>query len=191
MAARKDGRPPSASGSHVALLRGINVAGKNSLPMKDLVALFDAAGCVDTRAYIQSGNLIFRASRKLASGLATVIEKAVADRFGLSVPVLVRTTEELARVTKENPFLRTGANLDTLHVAFLAHLPSAERVAALDPGRSPPDEFSIRGREIYLRCPNGYGRSKLTNQYFDSKLGTTSTIRNWKTVLKLVELTAG
>lgn len=64
-------------------------------------------------------------------------------------------------------------------------------VAQLDPGRSPPDEFLVRGREVYLHCPNGLGRSKLTNQYFDAKLATTSTVRNWKTVLKLLELAAG
>lgn len=182
-------RTTSTSGIHVALLRGINVGGKNSLPMRDLVAIFDSAGCIEPQAYIQSGNIVFRASRSVASSISAVIEKAVAERFGFSPPVVVRTAEELEQVAALNPFLRSGADLETLHVAFLGNLPSAEKVAALDPNRSPSDEFRVRGREIYLRCPNGLGRTKLTNQYFDSKLSTTSTVRNWKTVLKLLEMT--
>jgi len=76
-------------------------------------------------------------------------------------------------------------------MGFLANKPSAARIRELDPARSPPDEFEVRGREIHFRCPNGVARSKLTNQYFDSKLATTSTVRNWTTVLKLIELTEG
>ena len=92
---------------------------------------------------------------------------------------------------RANPFLEAGAETDKLHVVFLAELPDAERVEALDPDRSPPDEFVVRGREIYLHCPNGLARSKLTNSYFDARLSTTSTMRNWKTVRKLLELAAG
>ncbi|HZN92159.1 MAG TPA: hypothetical protein VFB81_05620, partial [Myxococcales bacterium] len=80
------------------------------------------------------------------------------------------------------------ADPDTLHVVFLADPPPPAKVAALDPARSPPDEFQVRGREIYLRCPNGFGRTKLSNAYFDSKLGTISTVRNWRTVLTLAEM---
>jgi uncharacterized protein (DUF1697 family) len=75
-----------------------------------------------------------------------------------------------------------------LHVAFLAATPGPSKIAALDPNRSPPDEFAVHGREIYLRLPNGVARTKLTNAHFDSKLGTTSTLRNWRTVVKLVDL---
>ena len=78
-----------------------------------------------------------------------------------------------------------------LHVAFLADKPKAVQVAGLDSERSPPDRFTVRGQEIYLCCPNGLGRSKLTNKYFDSKLDATSTLRNWKTVLQLTEMTKG
>ena len=179
---------PTSSGAYVALLRGINVGGKNLLPMRDLVALFHDAGCADAKAYIQSGNVVFRAPHEVAARLPAALRKAVAGRFGFQVPVIVRTAEELQRVARGNPFLEGGAGLETLHVAFLADLPSAEKVGALDPKRSPPDELVVHGREIYLHCPNGLGRTKLTNQYFDSKLATTSTVRNWRTVLKLIEL---
>ncbi|MCU1318566.1 MAG: hypothetical protein JWP98_84, partial [Edaphobacter sp.] len=77
------------------------------------------------------------------------------------------------------------------HVYFLAGMPTAGDVAGLDAGRSAPDAFAVIGREIYLQLPNGMGRTKLTNAYFDSKLKTVSTARNWRTVLKLVEMVGG
>lgn len=174
----------------VALLRGVNVGGKNRLPMRDLVEIFGDAGCADPTSYIQSGNVVFRASRATASRVPTVVEEAVADRFGFRAPVLLRLAAELATVARENPFVQGGADVATLHVAFLADLPSEDRVASLVPDRSPPDEFAFRGGHIYLRCPGGYGRSRLTTQYFDSRLSTTTTVRSWRTVLALLEMTA-
>ncbi len=178
-------------GFHVALLRGINLAGKNRLPMKDLAALFSGAGCGAVTTYIQSGNVVFEASPALARRIPSLIEKAIADDFGYQVPVVMRTGAELGRILRGNPFLRAGADAGTLHVAFLADTPAAARVKALDPDRSPPDAFKVRGRDIYLHCPNGFGRSKLSNAYFDSKLGTTSTVRNWNTVVTLCDLARG
>ncbi|MDP2957477.1 MAG: DUF1697 domain-containing protein [Longimicrobiales bacterium] len=174
----------------VALLRGVNVGGKHRLPMRDLVAIFGDAGCADATSYIQSGNVVFRADRETASRVPTAVEEAVADRFGFRAPIMLRPAEELAKVARENPFARAGEDVATLHVAFLAGLPSADRVASLDPDRSPPDEFAVRGSHVYLRCPGGYGRTRLTSQYFDSRLATTSTVRNWRTVLALLEMTA-
>jgi len=101
---------------------------------------------------------------------------------------VLRTAEQLRKVVRSNPFLRAGADDKALHVAFLDRKPSADQVAALDPNRAPPDTFFVRDQEIYLSCPNGLGRSKLTNVYFDTKLGTTSTVRNWKTVLQLAQM---
>jgi uncharacterized protein (DUF1697 family) len=172
----------------VALLRGINVGGKNLLPMKDLVRLFADAGCADVRTYIQSGNVLFQASPAKATRLPGVVAKGIADRFGYRTPVLLRTVEELGATIRNNPFLEAGAPESWLHVLFLASQADALRVAALDPDRSPPDAYAVRGREIYLQCPNGVGNTKLTNAWFDSKLATISTGRNWRTVNKLFEL---
>ena len=175
-------------GTYVALLRGINVGGKNKLPMKDLASVFAEAGCSEVQTYIQSGNVVFRATPALANRLPAVITEAVTSRFGLRVPVVMRTSGELHKVANSNPFLCAGADEKALHVAFLANPPDSSRVNALDSHRSPPDQFSVRGQDIYLHCPNGLARSKLTNAYFDSGLATTSTLRNWRTVLKLLEL---
>ena len=174
---------------HAALLRGINVGGKNKLPMKSLTELFVEAGCSDVRTYIQSGNVVFSAPDRIARRISVLISGAILARFGLRVPVVTRTAAELREVVRNNPFLRAGADAGTLHVAFLATLPDPSKLAVLDPKRSPPDAFAVRGREIYLHCPNGMGRTKLSNAYFDSKLGTISTVRNWRTVLHLLEET--
>jgi uncharacterized protein (DUF1697 family) len=174
------------TGAHVALLRGINVGGKNMLPMTELARLFEAAGATSVETYIQSGNVVFRASK--VEGLVAKVEAQIAKRFGFEVPVVLRSAAELAAVVDRNPFLRAGVDADLLHVAFLAGAPDAKLAAALDPNRSPGDAFDVRGREIFLHLPGGVARSKLTNAWFDSKLGTTTTIRNWRTVLKLLEM---
>jgi uncharacterized protein (DUF1697 family) len=183
-----NGREPSG-GVHVALLRGVNVGGKNSVPMKRLVALCFDAGCRDVQTYIQSGNIVFRATDAIAHRIPSLIGKELLSRLGLRIPVVMRTSAELGAVARSNPFLEAGVDAERVHVAFLADRPSTAQMASLDPDRSPPDAFAVRGREIYLHCPNGLARTKLTNGYFDSRLGTTSTVRNWHTVLKLLELT--
>jgi len=177
--------------THLALLRGINVGGKNKLPMKDLIEMFAAAGCSRAQAYIQSGNVIFCPPSGAAGSLPDRITAHIAKRFGYSVPVVMRTAEQLGAVIRNNPFLKAGAPESELHVLFLANLPTPRSIQELDPDRSPPDEFHVRGQEIYLRLPNGAGRSKLTNQYFDARLVTTSTSRNWRTVTSLFELMSG
>jgi uncharacterized protein (DUF1697 family) len=174
--------------TYVALLRGINMGGRNLLPMKHLVRLFEEAGCADVRTYIQIGNVLFRASRSKAGALPTRIAKGLADEFGYRIPVLLRTVEELGETIRNNPFAQAGAPENWLHVLFLASQPDAPRVAALDPDRSPPDAYAVRGREIYLQCPNGAGITKLTSAYFDARLATISTGRNWRTVRKLFDL---
>lgn len=174
--------------THVALLRGINVGGHNQLPMTELVMLFTASGCRDVRTYIQSGNVLFTTDDASAALLPGAIAVQIAGRYGLRVPIVLRTVAQLGAVIRENPFLVAGAAQETLHVYFLADIPSAARVAALDPDRSPPDTFTVHGQEIYLHLPNGMARTKLTNAYFDAKLAATSTARNWRTVTTLYDL---
>ncbi len=181
---------PRVSDVHVALLRGINLGGRR-LPMKDLAPMFRDAGCGDVRTYIQSGNVVFQAGQALARRIPDLIEEAISERFGFEAPVVTRTAAEIDGVVRGNPFLKGGADPKTLHVAFLRDRPSKTGIATLDPDRSPPDEFAVRASEIYLRCPDGVARSKLTAQYFDSRLGTITTARNWRTVLKLQEMARG
>ncbi len=176
---------------HVALLRGINVGGKNKLPMTVLAEMFTVEGAGAVTTFIQSGNVVFDAPKKLADAIGARIERRIEKELALRVPVVLRSAAELAAVAARNPFVAAGADPDALHVMFLAAQPTAAQARALDPARSPGDELALVGRELYLRLPNGMGRTTLTNAYVDRTLATVSTARNWRTVLKLVELAGG
>jgi uncharacterized protein (DUF1697 family) len=184
-------KSPIVPATYVALLRGINVGGRHSLPMRQLVEIFVGAKCVDVRTYIQSGNVIFMAKPSDAGELAGCIANKIEQRFGFGCPVILRTTDQIVQTVRNNPFLQAGLPEQTLHVYFLADLPNVSAIRDLDPVRSTPDEFRVVDRQVYLHLPNGMARTKLTNAYFDSKLSTVSTARNWATVLKLLEMMQG
>ncbi len=164
--------------TYIALLRGVNVGGRK-LPMADLRATLATLGHTDVRTYIQSGNVVFSAKAVKDRG-RSAIEQAITRDSGLEVTVLVRTPAELSSVLERNPF---GADA---YVTFLDSTPTAKQIAAIDPGQYAPDEFVVDGREVFVRCPNGYGRTKLNNTFFERKLATRATTRNYKTV-KLLE----
>ncbi len=180
--------PVTAGGQrYVALLRGVNVGGRNRLPMADLRDIFTAAGCSAVRTYIQSGNVVFDAEGDLAERAPGIVTEAIRRRFGYETVVVVRSREEVLQVVASNPF-DTSGDPRFLQVAFLEHAPDPEAVSRLDPRRSPPDALAVRGRNVYLHYPNGVARSKLTNEYLAAQLQTSSTMRNWRTVLKLLEM---
>lgn len=175
--------------TYVALLRGINLGAKNKIPMPALRSVVEALGHEDVRTYIQSGNVLFKSRSREVPGIAAALESSIAEEFGLRVAVVVRAQRDLRRVLTNNPFLAAGADPSALHVVFLGSSPTGAAVRALDPERSPSDEFAVRNAEVYLHCPNGFGRSRLTLDYFERTLGGPATIRNWNTVSKLLELT--
>ncbi len=163
--------------TYIALLRGVNVGGRK-LAMADLRASFEAIGHTDVRTYIQSGNVVFGATGAKTT-VRTTIERAIHHDSGLDVTVLLRTPAELTSVVKRNPF-----GVDA-YVTFLDTKPTPKQIGALDFKQFAPDEFAIDGREVFVRCPNGYGRTKINNAYFERKLATKATTRNWNTVLLL------
>ncbi len=174
--------------SYVALLRAVNVGGRNRVPMARLRATLEALGHEDVATYVQSGNVVFRSRSRSASSIRGGLERVIKAEFGFDVVVIVRTRAELADVVDRNPFRVSRATEPQLHVAFLADRPTRPSVARLDPNRSPPDEFVVVDRQVYLRCPNGMGRTKLTNDYLERQLGTSATVRNWRTVNELRRL---
>lgn len=180
-----------ASSTHVALLRGINVGGKHRLRMASLKEIFENAGATEVATYIQSGNVVFHCPASKLEGVVRGVEKEIEKREGFEVPIVTRTAEELAEIVKTNPFDDGSADPKALHVMILADEPKRSAVENLDPDRSPPDRFEVIGAEIFLHCPNGVARTKLTTSYFDAQLDTTSTMRNWRTVLKLLEMAWG
>lgn len=148
--------------------------------MAALREVFEDLGHGNVRTYIQSGNVVFDANGS-APTVRGALEKAIDRAFGLDVTVLLRTPAELAKVAKQNPYGREA------YVTFLDGLPDRKRVAALDPAPFAPDEFHVVAQEVYVRCPNGYGRTKINNTFFEKKLATRATTRNWNTVETLLD----
>ena len=177
----------------IALLRGINVGGRNVLAMADLRAVMHDLGFDNVATYIQSGNVVFDVAGAAAQdepAFAEGIATSIAQRHGLSVRVVLRSVGELARAAVGHPDADSGIDAKLLHVAFLDAAPSAAAVGALDPGPYEPDRWTVVGRDVYVRYPNGSARSKLTLDVFERAFGVTATARNLNTVRKLVELAA-
>ena len=173
--------------TYVAMLRGINVSGRNKLSMEDLRAIVAAAGAKDVRTYIQSGNAVFT-SRRSPATLVEAVENDLEIALGSKVAVLVRTKEELEAVIGANPFVARGVDPKVLHVTFMGGIPDGKAVESVKGKRADADEFQVVGRQVYLFCPNGYGTTKLTNTFLEKKFGSPATTRNWTTVTKLVAL---
>ncbi len=181
----------AATGSlatYVALLRAVNLGARNKVSMADLRQVFLGLGAEDVATYLQSGNVIFKSRSQKPGQLVVAVEGEINRVLGLSLTVILRTDGELAHVVKANPFANGGREPAKLHVTFLADSPESARVRELAAQDVEPDELSVVGREVYLHCPNGYGRSRLTNAYLEKQLGTAATTRSWKTVTKLAEL---
>lgn len=172
----------------MGLLRGINVGGKNKLSMKDLAAVFTACGCANVSTYIQSGNVVFDADASTVDQLRDDVSTRILKAHGLTVPVVVRSRDEIAAVPSQNPYASRAIDDAKFYVYFLRDAPTAAAVADLHPDRSPGDEFTVIGRDIYVWLRTGAADTKLTNAWFDRQLATVSTARNWRTVNKLIEL---
>lgn len=173
--------------SYVALLRGINVGGHHKVAMADLRALFEAEGLAKASTYIQSGNVVFT-SDEPESALVSGLAKAMEERFGFPIPVVLRDADELGVVAEAHPFANDELDERFLHVIFLGATPGAEATAAFDVAPYAPDRLVVRGRDVYVAYPNGSGRSKLTVDVIGRALSVTATGRNWRTVRELRDL---
>ncbi|NJN84167.1 MAG: DUF1697 domain-containing protein [Caldilineaceae bacterium] len=175
--------------TYVSLLRGINISGQKSMRMAELRELYKSLGFANIQSYLQSGNVLFQSDQEDGAELGRDIEAAIAERFGFEVSVLIRTPAEFEQVVENNPFLTTRNEDPTrLYVTFLAETPTESALAQANLPDHKPDEFVVAGQEIYIFCPNGYGRTKLSNTFFERKLKIRATTRNWKTVTALHDL---
>jgi uncharacterized protein (DUF1697 family) len=172
----------------VAFLRAVNVGGRNRVPMKELRDLFESRGLDDVRTYVQSGNVVFTAPSRGADALANSLKRAVADAFGVKATVLLRTQAQLEKIATGHPFEDDESEQARLHVLFLRDAPTKAKIGKLEQDRFLPDRFAVKGREVFIHYPSGAGRSKLTIDYFERRLETVGTARNWKTVLTLRDL---
>jgi uncharacterized protein (DUF1697 family) len=176
--------------TYISILRGINVGGKNRIQMDGLKALYENLKFTNVLTYIQSGNIIFETDSNPATKyFSKLIEEAIYEHYKFNVSVIIRSLEEMTNVIKANPFIAEHSiNIEKLHVTFLSEKPESTLVSNVKSLMFLLDRFKIVEKEIYLYCPNGYGTTKLNNNFFESKLKVTATTRNWNTVNKLVEL---
>ncbi|MFE1310818.1 DUF1697 domain-containing protein [Streptomyces sp. NPDC058755] len=178
--------------TYAALLRGINVGGSKKLPMADLRTLMTGLGHDGVRTHLQSGQAVFTTDRGDEESLAAELARAIEERFGFPVDVIVREHTYLRAVADACPFPAAELEARQLHVTYFNAPVTAERFAEIDPAAHLPEEFRLGDRCLYLYAPDGLGRSKLAEALSRPRItkGVVATSRNWNTVLKLVELTA-
>lgn len=171
----------------LSILRGINVSGQKLIKMPDLKALYEELGFKNISTYIQSGNVIFE--NNTSKSLSERIDKKIFEKYKFNVPVIIRNVQEMQEIVNENLFLKEK-NIEhgKLHITFLEKEPPAQHLNKIKDMNYAPDRFYISGKTIYLYCPNGYGRTKLTNTFFENKLKVTATTRNWKTTNEILKI---
>src|SRR5438093_5130289 len=171
------------------MLRGINVSGHKTIKMQDLRTICDKLGYGNVQTYVQSGNIVLETRKGTPANLSKQISKAIQDVYGFEVPAFIRTLEEMQRIISANRFLKEK-NIDQskLHVTFLSETPQTDSLRELGKVPAGQDRFHTDHYEIYLHCPNGYGRTKLSNTMIEKTLMVAATTRNWRTCNTLLEM---
>lgn len=177
---------------YIALLRGINVGGKNIIKMADLKKAFEDLGLNEVKTYIQSGNVLFKSDEEEET-LRKKIEHKIETTFEMCIHVVLRTAEEFESIIKSCPFTEEEIQLaqstsvgESLYVALLTQEPLQERVEKLLTYKNLKEQCEIKGREVFLLFHESILKSKLANNL--QKLEIPSTVRNWKTINKLSSL---
>jgi len=171
------------------MLRGINVSGQKKIRMQELKDLYESMGLQEVQTYIQSGNVIFQCADLDMADLKNRIEGTIQAAYGYSVAVLIRTPDEFRRLVENNPLSgEKNIDLTRLQVTFLSASPEKWPMEKIEETKAESENCFISGREIYLYCPEGYGKTRLSTNFFEKKLKVSATTRNWKTVNKLLEL---
>jgi uncharacterized protein (DUF1697 family) len=174
---------------YIALLRGVNVSGKNPVPMAELQKLFETLGYKGARTLIQTGNVVFKNQSSDRAKLGAAIEAGIRKRFGFDVPVILRTAEEMQAALSGNPYAKMKpAEGERVYITFLQSAPAKDAAKLLEKHTDPVDELKLAGSEVYILARSGYGKSKLSNTFVEKKAGVPSTTRNLETTAKLIEI---
>ncbi|MBE0639131.1 MAG: DUF1697 domain-containing protein [Bacteroidales bacterium] len=175
--------------TYISLLRGINVSGQKLIKMDALKVLCENLGFTDVRTYLQSGNVIFQTHDSQIAVLEKLISDQVKKQFGFDVPVIVLTVDDLMEIVEKNPF-KDDPSKDpaSQYVTFLSAQPVKYDIQSIGYKKTKEEEITVTERAVYLYCPNGYGRTKLTNNFLESKLNVTATTRNWKSTTELLTI---
>jgi uncharacterized protein (DUF1697 family) len=177
--------------TYIAMLRGINVSGQKRIKMEDLEQMFTVLKLEQVKTYVQSGNVIFKSPESNVLRLTKTIEEKIKEVFHFSVPVLIRTADELQKVVTNNPWgPDQGIEAAYLYVTFLSGIPVQGDQTTDQEMTDKTDKYRIAGKEVYLFCPNGYAKTRFSNQFFERKFGIAATTRNWKTINTLLRMAA-
>jgi uncharacterized protein (DUF1697 family) len=171
----------------IALLRGINVGGRNRLPMRELVEVLEGLGLRNVKTYIQSGNVVFQSETVDALELAAKMGAAINERHGFTPHVFVLELDELKDAIASNPFPEAESEPKMLHLYFLACVPENPDLKTLENIKRDSERFQLKGKVFYLHTPDGIGRSKLAARV-EKSLGVAVTARNWRSVRKIMDM---
>tara|TARA_R110000796_G_scaffold250788_4_gene380728 strand:+ start:98747 stop:99292 length:546 start_codon:yes stop_codon:yes gene_type:complete len=175
--------------TYILLLRGINVSGQKKVKMADLKKMLEALNFEAIQTYIQSGNVVFKTNENSTDILEKKISKCIFETFEFEVPVLVIKSENFEGLIKNAPFINDeDAKLDNLYFVLLKNKPDAKLVELLASETYPNEQFIITDNCIYLICQRGYGNAKCDNNFFERKLKVQATTRNYKTMIKLMQM---
>ncbi len=175
--------------TYVSMLRGINVSGQKLIKMGTLKKLYEALGFENVITYVQSGNVVFKSENQNSTLLEQILSDKIKDDFGYEVFVFVMTVEQLNNIVERNPLVN-GADkvISSMYVTFLSIDPDMIGKEAIEVKKQDDEDLVFSNQAVYLYCPNGYGRTKLTNKLIESKLNVVATTRNWKTVNAMLEI---
>ena len=174
-------------GVYVALMRGLNVGKGNRISMRDLVPLFEEAGCDRVKSYVQSGNIVFRLDDGEIERLPEVVEGWIVKRFGVRTWIVLRDIDAMRITVANNPFAELNAPPTSVAVAFRRKQEAPLDIQFAGDLGAIPDRVEVRGNDCYLYLPNGFSGSKFPPKFFSKNLGETTT-RNWRTVTKLLDM---
>ncbi len=172
---------------YIALLRGVNVGGKNKLLMKELVILLEANGFENVKTYIQSGNVIFDSEQTDQFVLSRKIRQLIVKQYNFAPNVLVLSLEEIEQAVRNNPFEKAQEQPQLLHLFFLEQVATKPDISKIDEIKLNSENYLLKGRIFYLHTPEGFGRSKLAIRA-EKLLGVLCTARNWRSMNRIIEL---
>ncbi len=178
--------------TYIALLRGINVSGQKKIKMAELKTILEDIGLTSVTTYIQSGNIVFTYQETKLTILGGLISEAILKHYDFEVPVLVLTPKTLADIYKDNPFAKRIENEEIegkkMYFTLLSSPPNSLNLEELTSQSHDSEEFVVTNKVVYFYAGNGYGKTKLNNNFFEKKLNSKATTRNLKTIYKILEI---
>lgn len=172
--------------TYISILRGINVGGRKRIKMAELKELYESLNFQNVKTYIQSGNAVFQYKEIPSMEITAQIKNKINEVFGFDVAVFIWTKDEFQKIIEKNPF--KDDEINKLYVTFLSEIPLTCPISEIENRKDEFEKFKIFDKEVYLVIPGGYGKTNLSNNFFEKKLKVSATTRNWKTTNRLLEI---